>query len=129
MSINILKEMVRRYGTTDCVMSGQQGLEMFLRAHEAKSPYDVIFMDIMMPGIDGLSAVRKIRDNEEMMNITALQRARIIMTTALSDPETVIKALYESDADLYLVKPINQKAISNALRELKLISSSVDTGR
>jgi DNA-binding response OmpR family regulator len=44
------------------------------------------------------------------------------MTTALSDPRTVIKGLYESDADSYLVKPISTRTLVDELRKLRLIT-------
>jgi two-component system chemotaxis response regulator CheY len=79
-------------------------------------------MDIMMPEVNGLQAVLTIREKEAAMKVTAPQRVKVIMTTALDDPRTVIKALYESDANSYLTKPIRLQKLEDELRLLKLIA-------
>ncbi|WP_428562009.1 MAG: ATP-binding protein [Solidesulfovibrio sp. DCME] len=41
---------------------GRQALDMLLSAHKAETPYDVIFMDLRMPGLDGLEVARRARE-------------------------------------------------------------------
>lgn len=118
----VLEKMTATYGSRDLAMNGQEAVDRFLQAHAAQKPYDLILMDIMMPEVDGLHAVRIIREKEQEMNIAQTRRVKIIMTTALSDPRTVIKALYESDANSYLTKPVTATALADELRTLKLIS-------
>lgn len=117
-----LEQIISRYGTFDTVDNGQTAVDRFRQAHESNSPYDLIIMDILVPGIDGLQSVQNIRKIEASMNISLTQRAKVIMTTALVDPRTVMKALYEADANSYLAKPIKLLKFENALRTLKLIS-------
>lgn len=117
-----LGQMISKYGTFDAVDNGQTAVDLFRVGHEANSPYDLIIMDILVPGIDGLQSVLNIRKIEESMNISLTQRVKVIMTTALVDPRTVMKALYEADANSYLAKPIKLQKFEHALRTLKLIS-------
>lgn len=121
-SSQVMVHMISRHGASDVVVDGTQAIDMFRRAHEADSPYDLILMDIMMPATDGLLATLAIRELETRMNISLSQRVKVIMTTALDDPRTVMKSLYESDANSYLVKPIRLQKLEDELRELKLIS-------
>jgi len=114
--------MLSRYAACSVAVNGQEALAMFQQGHEAHTPFDLIMMDIMMPEINGLQVVQAIRENEAVMNLSLPQRVKIIMTTALDDPRTVIKALFESDANSYLTKPITVQKISDELRNLKLIS-------
>lgn len=118
----ILEKMAARYGRIDLAVNGQEAVDRFLQAHADQNPYTLVLMDIMMPEIDGLHAVRIIREKELAMQIPQAGRVKIVMTTALDDPRTVIKALYESDANAYLVKPISAKALADELRLLKLIA-------
>ena len=121
ISSQSLVGMISRYAASDVVINGQEALDLFLQAHESNSPYDLILMDIMMPGTNGLQAVLSIREKEASMNIPLGLRVKIIMTTALDDPRTVMKALYESDANSYLIKPIKLQKLEGELRILKLI--------
>ena len=118
----VLGKMISRYGTHDCVDDGQKAVDQFRSAHELNSPYDLILMDIMLPEVNGLQSVLKIRELEVSMEIPATQKVTIVMTTALDDPRTVMKALYESNADSYLVKPIRLDLLEAELRKLKLIN-------
>lgn len=118
----IMGKMISRYGSFDAVVNGTQALDMFRLAHETGSPYDLILMDIMMPETDGLVSVLTIREIEAHRNISYIDRVKVIMTTALDDPRSVMKALYESDANSYLVKPIRLQKLEDELRALKLIS-------
>jgi len=121
-SSQVLEHMISRYGTADVVVDGTQSIDMFRQAHESNSPYDLMLMDIMLPETNGLAAVLAIRELETHMNISPAQRVKVIMTTALDDPRTVMKSLYESDANSYLVKPIRLQKLEDELRTLKLIS-------
>lgn len=122
VSSKILEKMISRYGAFDVVANGKKSIDQFKLAHESNSPYELIIMDIMMPEIDGLQSVMTIRAIESLMNIPFTQRVKVVMTTALDDPRTVMKALYEADADSYLIKPIRLQKLEDELRTLKLIS-------
>jgi two-component system chemotaxis response regulator CheY len=118
----VLNHMMSKFATCDAAVNGQEAVDLFQQAHESNSPYDLILMDIMMPEIDGLRSVRLIREKEATMNIPLKQRVKVIMTTALDDPRTVIKALYESDANSFLKKPITLPILADELRTLNLIA-------
>lgn len=120
----VLMKMTAKYGSVELAVNGQEAVDRFLQAHADQKPYDLILMDIMMPEVDGLHAVRTIREKEVELKIPQSGRVKIIMTTTLGDPRTVIKALYESDADSYLTKSIHATELADAMRALKLIPSS-----
>ena len=76
----------------DYAADGLTGLHLAVRNN-----YDVIVLDLMLPGLDGLSICRKLRD--EARNSTP-----IIMLTALDTLDDKVSGL-SSGADDYLVKP------------------------
>ena len=120
VSSQVLEKMISMYGTFDVADNGQVAVDLFRQGHD--NQYDLILMDILMPVVNGLQSVQTIRELEASMDIPLTQRVKIIMTTALDDPRTVMKALYESDANSYLIKPIRLEKFENELRMLQLIS-------
>ena len=123
ISRRVLKEFVISCLECDCDMAvnGEEAITSFLQAHLDKRPYNLICMDIMMPGIDGQEAVRRIRDMEKEMGVTPDEEARIIMTSALDDPGSVVKAYYKGGATSYLVKPLSKQKLAQELRALGLL--------
>ena len=72
---------------------------------------DLILMDMQMPVMDGLDAVREIRAREAA---TGAARTPIIMLTANARPEHV-RASREAGADLHLEKPITSAMLFAAI--------------
>jgi CheY-like chemotaxis protein len=73
---------------------------------------DLIFMDIMMPGIDGWEAARKIKTNPKTRDIP------ISMLSVKSDPEDQEKSRVYSQADEHLSKPVDFDALLQTAENL-----------
>jgi len=111
---NMLKTLLTIQGwDCSCALNGIGAIDAFAHAHKNEEPYDLIFMDIMMPCMDGLEALKQIRDIEGELGIE--EEVKIIMLTALNDPDTVFNAYYEGRASAYIPKPFGQEDI---IREL-----------
>ena len=114
VAARILTHYLSAYGACEFVADGDQALNHVQQALDEGDPYDLICLDIMMPGTDGEEALRVIRAMEEAMGVPPDRRARIAMTTAHDDPAHQAEAL-EGDADLYLVKPIRRDELHHEL--------------
>jgi two-component system chemotaxis response regulator CheY len=117
----LLQELLKSYGPSHIAVNGKEAVEAVRIALEAKEPYDLICLDIMMPEMDGQQALKEIRKLEEAQGIFSTDGAKIMMTTALGDMKSVIAA-YKSLCDAYLNKPIKKAKLLEELRKLKLIS-------
>jgi two-component system chemotaxis response regulator CheY len=122
ISRRVMKELLATYFESDIAVNGEEAVTAFRLAHESKKPYDLICMDIMMPVVDGNEALRQIRDLERKIGIPPEIEVKVIMTTALDDPKTVIDSFYKSGATSYLVKPISKHKLMRELRSFRLIS-------
>ena len=106
-----LMSLLKEYGKVDGAVNGAEGLEAFETALKDGDAYDVVFMDIMMPEMDGLEAARRIRELEKRAGVAPRDEAKIVMATAMDDPKAVFKALNKSEATEYLVKPCEPESI------------------
>ena len=117
----LLKEFLARYGDCDIATNGEEGVAAFKMALESGAPYQLVCMDIMMPNMDGQQALKLIREIEKEHNIFGDQEVKVIMTTALDDPKSVIEAYYRGGATAYIVKPIIKETLLNELRNFGLL--------
>jgi two-component system chemotaxis response regulator CheY len=116
----LLRELLKRFGPPHVAMNGKEAVDAVSTALQAKEPYDLICLDIMMPEMDGQAALKRIRQLEDEAGIEAQERAKVIMTSALSDKGNVLEAI-RSQCDYFLVKPIDGRALLEELRRLGLI--------
>jgi two-component system, chemotaxis family, chemotaxis protein CheY len=117
----IMQEFLKSYGPSHVAVNGTEAVEAVRISIEAKAPYDLICLDIMMPQMNGQEALRRIRELEKENEIIYMRGAKIIMTTALNDMSNLSQA-YEGLCDGYIAKPIRREVLMETLRKLKLIS-------
>ena len=75
-------------------------------------PYDLVLMDVQMPGMDGLEAARRIRAAEAESG--GAKPARILALTANAYPEDREAAL-AAGMDGFLVKPLDAERLREAI--------------
>ncbi|MEU1620593.1 response regulator [Streptomyces sp. NPDC008238] len=83
---------------------GEEGVE---RAGELAP--DVILMDVRMPGVDGIEALRRLRDNGS--------KARVLVVTSFTEQRTVVPALRAGAAG-YVYKDVDPDALAGAIRSV-----------
>ncbi|MET8583989.1 response regulator transcription factor [Streptomyces collinus] len=93
------------------------GVEALAQAH--RTPPDVLVLDVMMPGIDGLQVCRVLRAEGD--------RTPILMLTALVETADRIAGL-DAGADDYVVKPFDVEEVFARLRALLRRTSPVPAG-
>jgi two-component system chemotaxis response regulator CheY len=101
----VLGGMLKKHGHCDFASDGSEGLFQFLIALEEGEPYDLIFLDILMPNMDGRKLLRLIRLYEQERSIRGLDGVKVIMTTCLDDSGNVLGSFREG-CEAYLTKPI-----------------------
>jgi two-component system, chemotaxis family, chemotaxis protein CheY len=107
-------------GECNLVTDGKKAIESFEQAIETDNRYHLIILDIMVPEIHGKDVLKEIRELEMGKGIPEQGRAKIIMTTALSDSVNIIDSFtYKCDA--YLIKPIDKKTLLGEIMRLGVV--------
>lgn len=97
---NLIKEGFR----VTCAQTGEEGLN----AARAVNP-DLIILDLMLPGIDGLEVCRALKNDKATAAIP------IVMLTAKGEEQDIVTGL-ELGADDYMTKPFSPRVLSSRLK-------------
>ncbi|MDC7222727.1 MAG: response regulator [Spirochaetales bacterium] len=119
VSRQLLNTILKPYGECDVAVSGDEAVLAYKLSHKERKPYEAIFLDIMMPGSDGYSALEEIRTWEEGRNMPTGERVKIIMATAVDDPKMMMRA-FRFQCDSYVVKPIVESKVLSAAEKAGL---------
>jgi two-component system chemotaxis response regulator CheY len=114
-----LKMILSAWGECQVAESGEQAVAAFAGALDS-TPFDVVFMDVMLPGMDGLQALERIRALEQARGIQPEKVVKTIITTAMDD-ETPVQNGIDDRAISYVAKPVRQETVEAALRQFGLI--------
>jgi len=108
----LLQEFLGRFGVSYVAVDGYEAILAVKTALAEKRPYDLVCLDIMMPGMDGREVAKEIRRLETDLGVE--RPCRIVMTTGLSEDAIVLGMFQSRLCDAYMVKPLNYQR----LREL-----------
>ena len=116
----LMLKLMERYGDCHVAVNGREALQAVTAALDGGQPYDLVCLDIMMPEMDGQTALRGIRAAEEARGIPRGRRVRVVMTTALGHEASITTAI-QGQCDGYLVKPIDMTRLVALLQQWQLI--------
>ena len=105
-----LEKILEPYAECIAVENGPSALEQFDLAWSQNDPFDVICLDISMPGMDGTEVLFELREKEKMLEAARKKPAKIMMITAHSDKDTIITSIQAGCND-YLVKPYDRNSV------------------
>jgi signal transduction histidine kinase/CheY-like chemotaxis protein len=91
--------------------SGLEGVEMVRQAAERNEPYEIVFVDWQMPGIDGIETGKRIR---ALPNLSV--RPQLVMVTAYGREE-VLKQAEENEFASVLIKPVTPSMLFDSAVE------------
>lgn len=95
--------------------NGQEAVDLVKKTQAAGDNFDLVLMDIIMPGKDGLAAVKEIREYEKETGRTGEDSLTIIIVTTITSPSRILIAQYECGADAYIAKPFTEETVMQTL--------------
>lgn len=118
-SRTLLELFLADSGTCDLASNGHEALEAVAEAIRDEAPYDLICMDIMMPEMGGMEALKRIRHLEFKNFKPSTNAAKVIMVTAKGQASDVMDA-FDSGCEAYIVKPVSKDKLFEQMAELGL---------
>lgn len=115
----MLAVMLENHAQIDQAENGSQAIQMVEQALTQDAGYDLICLDLNMPGITGHETLREIRTKEEQHAAGA--RAKVFMITASSSPDDMMEALLSGSCDDFLTKPVMNKTLLELLQKHMLL--------
>ncbi|MBW2010999.1 MAG: response regulator, partial [Deltaproteobacteria bacterium] len=104
----IMQKMLESFGfRVKSVSSGEESLHMLGKNLERGKPFDLVMMDWLMPGLDGIEASRRIRKDLKLTT-------PIIMMTAFGKVNEKMEA-ERAGVNGFLTKPVYQSTLFNAI--------------
>ncbi len=105
----VLTHMAQGFGCwVDAVASGAKGVEVLRHAVRTGDPFDIVLLDMQMPGMDGEQTAQAIRSDP------ALNGARIIILTSMGKRGDAAR-LEALGCSAYLLKPVKQQMLKEVL--------------
>lgn len=119
----IVEKILRKAGYNRLLLlSSAADLYQYLQLdspNPGEVPVDLILMDLMMPGIDGIEACRKVLANERFSDLP------IIFVTAMGDSNIMAEAMDAGALD-YVMKPINKVELLARIRSVLRLKQEKD---
>ena len=105
-----LRNMLAGFGCSDMVeaSSGDHGWKQLT---ESQAPVHLVLCDILMPELDGISLLKRIRAD------TRYAKLPVIMVTAEGERSSILNAI-EAGASGYLVKPVQLEKLDESIRKV-----------
>lgn len=125
-SRRILQRLLVSFGEAYVAVDGEEAVRAFTLAWQDQEAFDLVLMDIQMPKLGGIEALKRIRGVESKLGVGADERVKVLMVSSQAEREVVMQSL-EVGADWYLVKPIDKAKLMEELGKLGLIA--IEPGR
>ena len=113
----LLNTILSRLGPCATAADGEEAVERFQAALIAAEPFDLVCLDIAMPRMDGLQALRAMRDLEKEWAVPWGGRAVILMITSRDEPDEVLAAFRDGGCHGYINKPVTPASLLERIEE------------
>jgi two-component system, chemotaxis family, chemotaxis protein CheY len=119
----VLEVMLGTLGETVMAENGAEGVWAVEEALAAEDHFDLICLDITMPEMDGLEALRTIRAAEKRHEA---KRSVIVMVTGSSSPDDMLGSLENEGCDGFIVKPVLWQTLRSVISKHGLMDSAAE---
>ena len=109
--VNLLEDILKEDSDIEVVGKSENGLDAIDMIKETKP--DVVLLDLIMPKLDGLGVMEKIKRDSEFK-----KNPSFIVITAIGQ-EGVTESAFELGANYYIMKPFDSNVVLSRIKQLK----------
>jgi two-component system chemotaxis response regulator CheY len=118
LSRELTTSMLDGVAECDQAATGSEAIDLFSAALVTAAPYDLVLLDIVMPGMNGHETAKAIRAKEKEHNPD--KKVMIVMLTVLNSPNDAFESLLNAQSAAYLIKPVTKENLLGVLSRLGL---------
>jgi two-component system chemotaxis response regulator CheY len=118
----MLKRLFSRFGESVMATNGSDAVEFVRNAYGTGEPFDILIMDVIMPGMNGFETYSAIRELEYSLGIEKGSEIKIIMMTGLGISREIFE-LHKTSCMAYLYKPIDLGELLGVLQKNNILPS------
>ncbi len=127
ISRTLLKEMLAPFGDCHTATNGDDAVNVLRHSYdEPNCRYDLVCLDIMMPGKNGHEVLKELRRIEMKKGIGGENTTKVFMVTSLDDSKNIMEAMIVGRCEAYLTKPVSRMRLEEQLRTLHLIEQDAE---
>lgn len=107
----LMSAMLEQYGVCYVAHDGQEAFKVFSE-HLKDDPFDMVFVDLVMPVMDGFGLIKAIRNLEDSLKIG---NTPLIITTAIEDMRNLCRAFFDRKNISFISKPVHMSDIKSEI--------------
>jgi len=110
----VMQKFLAPLGEAHVATDGEEAIQAIQLALDEEAPYDLVCLDMLMPGMNGDEVLRSIRAMEEEKGILVGDGTKVLMATSVADAKTIMQSFNDA-CDGYLVKPVDRERLLAAI--------------
>jgi len=117
ISRKVLVKKMESLGNCVAIDNSKKALSEIKLAADKGEPFDLVTLDVSMPGMDGRQVLQQIRKKEQAKKIPKAERIKVVMVTSRMNMAT-IKACIKLGCNGYLSKPVSKYQLFGTLGKM-----------
>ena len=118
----LLSELLSPFGQCTVVTDGRDAVDLLEHAYETNNCFDLVCLDIHVPGMDGQQVLKEIQRMENAKKNDGNHTTKVFMTTTQRDAKNIMAAFTTGCCQAYLTKPIDRVKLVYHLRQCQLVN-------
>lgn len=113
----VATKMLSHFGRCESVRDGKEAIIAFTLALEEGKSFDLVFLDIQLPDVDGQRLLQLFKKIEEERHLRFPDASKSVMLTNSNNSQTILSSFKEG-CEAYLVKPLDKGKLNHTLAKL-----------